>query len=70
MAPPSESGSTEPAPAEPEPAKRRSVLPGPDRDRLRRRQIVGILLVAAAILVFSLLRARWHDLFPQGWWRW
>jgi hypothetical protein len=39
-------------------------------DRLRRNQVIGILLVAAAILVFTLLRANWHDLFPQGWWRW
>lgn len=60
MAPPSESGSTEPEPT-------RS---GPDRARLRRQQVIGILLVAAAILVFTLLRANWHDLFPQGWWRW
>ena len=41
-----------------------------DEDRLRRRQIAGILILAAAILVLAVLRARWHDLFPQGWWRW
>ncbi|HUB17557.1 MAG TPA: hypothetical protein VL990_02910 [Acidobacteriaceae bacterium] len=44
--------------------------PQPDPERLRRRQTIGILLIVAAILVFTLLRANWHDLFPQGWWRW
>jgi hypothetical protein len=38
--------------------------------RLRRQQLIGILIIAAAILVFTLLRADWHNLFPQGWWRW
>lgn len=60
MASPSESGS---AASEPPGS-------GPERNRLRRRQIIGILLVAAAILVFALLRANKHALFPQGWWRW
>ena len=43
---------------------------GPEQDRLRRRQLIGILLVAAAILAVALMRANWHDLFPKGWWRW
>jgi len=47
-----------------------SAQSGPAYDRLRRRQLIGILLVAAAILVAALLRANWHDLFPRGWWRW
>ncbi len=38
--------------------------------RLRRRQLIGILLIAAAILAITLVRADWHDLFPPGWWRW
>jgi hypothetical protein len=38
--------------------------------RLRRQQRIGFLIVAAAILAFTLLRADWHNLFPQGWWRW
>jgi hypothetical protein len=38
--------------------------------RLRRQQVIGILLVAAVILVFTLLRADWHNIFPRGWWRW
>jgi len=58
MAAPSGSRSTDP-----EPRDARYV-------RLRRQQIIGILLVAAAILIFTLARANWHDLFPQGWWRW
>lgn len=53
---------------EPEPESRDTTLR--QRNLLRRRQVIGILLVAAAILVFTLLRANWHDLFPQGWWRW
>ncbi|MFP5227622.1 MAG: hypothetical protein ACLGXA_08310 [Acidobacteriota bacterium] len=43
---------------------------GPERDQLRRRQVIGILLLVALIVAFSLLRARWHDVFPRGWWRW
>ncbi|HEX4065348.1 MAG TPA: hypothetical protein VHZ09_04935 [Acidobacteriaceae bacterium] len=39
-------------------------------EQLRRRQTVGIVLVAAAILVFALLRADWRAIFPPGWWRW
>jgi hypothetical protein len=60
-----ESGSTDP-----EPARHGSIRSQAGGERLLRRQIVGILLIAAVILVFTLLRARWHDLFPQGWWRW
>jgi hypothetical protein len=26
--------------------------------------------VAALILLFSLVRADWHAIFPPGWWRW
>ena len=38
--------------------------------RLRRQQLIRILIIAAANLAFTLLRADWHNLFPQGWWRW
>lgn len=38
--------------------------------RLRRQQAIGILIVAAAILLFTLIRADRHMLFPSGWWRW
>jgi hypothetical protein len=35
----------------------------------RRRQIRGLLLIALAILIFSLLRAGMHTIFTPGWWR-
>jgi hypothetical protein len=57
-----------PVPKTPDPATR-----GPDSlrlRRLRRQQIAGILLVAAAILIFTLLRADRHNIFPPGWWHW
>jgi hypothetical protein len=34
----------------------------------RKRQIFGLLLVAAVILVIALLRAPAHSVFPHGWW--
>jgi hypothetical protein len=36
----------------------------------RRRQVFGLLLIAAAILAFALGRADLRGIFPQGWWRW
>ena len=39
------------------------------RERLRKRQMSGLLLIAVAILVVALLRANLHDVFPHGWWR-
>jgi hypothetical protein len=43
--------------------------------QLRQRQIAGLLLLALAVLMVALIRARlqhgsWGDLFPRGWWRW
>lgn len=35
----------------------------------RRRQIRGLLLLAALILIFSLLRSGLHNVFTPGWWR-
>jgi hypothetical protein len=35
-----------------------------------RRQVAGLLIIAAIILVVALLRADRHLLFPAGWWRW
>ena len=35
----------------------------------RRRQAVGLLLIAGAILAVAVLRAPAHVLFPAGWWR-
>lgn len=35
----------------------------------RRNQVFGVLLVAAAILVFWLFRTNPKWIFPPGWWR-
>ncbi|MGC2299062.1 MAG: hypothetical protein WA476_09690 [Acidobacteriaceae bacterium] len=37
---------------------------------LGRQRVIGILLLAAIILVFTLIRADWRGIFPAGWWRW
>ena len=48
---------------------------GPDASRARetavtrRRQAVGLLLLAGGILLVTVLRAPAHVLFPTGWWR-
>ena len=39
------------------------------RQTERRRQVRGLLLLAFAILIFSLLRAGTHNIFTPGWWR-
>lgn len=39
------------------------------REHLRKRQVYGLLLIAATILAVALLRANLHDVFPHGWWR-
>lgn len=36
---------------------------------VRRNQIFGLLLVAAAILVYWLFRTNPRWIFPPGWWR-
>jgi hypothetical protein len=36
---------------------------------LRRRQLSGLLLIAAVILIAALFRTDLHAIFPQGWWR-
>lgn len=35
----------------------------------RRRQLRGLILLAIAVLVFSILRAGVHRVFTPGWWR-
>jgi hypothetical protein len=35
----------------------------------RRRQVCGLLLLAALVIVFSVLRAGVHNVFTRGWWR-
>lgn len=39
------------------------------REHLRKRQVYGLLLIAALILAVALLRANLQDVFPRGWWR-
>jgi hypothetical protein len=39
------------------------------REQLRKRQLYGLLLIAAVILAIALLRADLHTVFPRGWWR-
>lgn len=35
----------------------------------RRRQVRGLLLLAALVLLIAVLRAGVHNVFIQGWWR-
>jgi len=35
----------------------------------RRRQVRGLLLLAALAIVFAILRAGVHRVFTAGWWR-
>jgi hypothetical protein len=35
----------------------------------RRRQVRGLLLIAAVVLVFAILRAGVGHVFTPGWWR-
>ncbi len=37
--------------------------------RYRRNQVFGLLMVAAAILIWTLLRTNPKWIFPPGWWR-
>jgi|HubBroStandDraft_6_1064221.scaffolds.fasta_scaffold1268760_1 hypothetical protein len=37
--------------------------------QLLRRQISGLLIIAAIILILAIYRADLHALFPPGWWR-
>jgi hypothetical protein len=39
------------------------------RERLKRRQINGLLILAAVIALFALWRATPHSVFSAGWWR-
>jgi len=35
----------------------------------RRRQLRGLMLLAFAVLLFSILRAGFPQVFPHNWWR-
>lgn len=41
----------------------------PDESALRRRQTLGLVILALAVLLFAALRAGWHAVFLAGWWR-
>ncbi len=41
----------------------------PTERALRRRQAVGLLWIALAILLISASRAGWHEIFLARWWR-
>ena len=51
------------------PKSKTASQPGPAQQMERRRQIRGLLLLAAAVLLFTILRAGLHRVFPTGWWR-
>lgn len=36
---------------------------------LRRRQGLGLVILALAIVLFAAFRAGWHAVFLAGWWR-
>jgi hypothetical protein len=36
---------------------------------LRRRQVYGLLVVAAVLVLAGMSRSSWSILFPPGWWR-
>lgn len=40
----------------------------PERS-LRRRQAIGLLWVALAVILFCAVRAGWHAIFLARWWR-
>jgi hypothetical protein len=37
--------------------------------RLKRRQITGLIVIAVVIAIIALWRATPHSVFPTGWWR-
>jgi hypothetical protein len=41
----------------------------PLQARERRMQIVGLLLIALLVLVFTVWRAGWHAIVPRTWWQ-
>ena len=44
-------------------------MPDPAETHERRRQVRGLLLIAAVVLLASILRAGVGRVFTQGWWR-
>lgn len=40
----------------------------PAERSLRRRQAVGLVVIALLVLAFSAIRAGWHAIFLPRWW--
>ena len=40
------------------------------REQFRRNQVLGLLLIAAAIVAWWLVHTNPKWIFPPGWWRW
>ena len=40
----------------------------PEEAALRRRQAMGLLWIALAVILLSAIRARWHAIFLTRWW--
>jgi hypothetical protein len=41
---------------------------GPQEAALRRRQAIGLLWIALAVILVSAIRAGWHAIFLTRWW--
>ena len=41
----------------------------PSERAVRRRQAIGLIWIALAVLLYSAYRAGWHAIFLRGWWR-
>lgn len=41
---------------------------GPQEAALRRRQAMGLLWIALAVILVSAIRAGWHAIFLTRWW--
>ena len=54
-------------PRSPQSARERNLSEGLRQER--KRQIRGLMLLAFAVLLFSILRAGVSSVFPAGWWR-
>ncbi len=52
-----------------DPASLRIPVRAAEASLTRRRQALGLLLLAGLILLVAVLRAPAHTLFPAGWWR-
>ena len=40
----------------------------PEEAALRRRQAMGLVWIALAVILFSAIRAGWHAVFLTRWW--